>query len=381
MSEYTHKIDNREYKQTKIANLEESGVYTKKLIDCLKHGQIDEIGRLPLEERSKKDYILPVLYAVRNEYKSYRVYTYLSPSLQSDETLALEVIENEPALIAGTPLAADKNFILSNISKYPEIAQYMDDTLYVYPSIQKAINPEEYEKNKKIALATMEVTAAVVAYPYLANDEEYMKQAISKDVNALELLGDELKDNSEFLKEIFSKNKEAISYTANNMDKFGINGLIVAKDVATVDVLSDAAKEFRTKAEEIKSKNEGKAENEITEEDRIEQARAERHSQSMEDDMMKAQNGDEKIIRKFRRILCVCKNLSPEYRERMEEVVKLADGVLERKKEQGQISLQDIEEVANAPIIDTITALNETAKELASALATKNKNTREEERT
>ena len=357
-----------EYKQTKINDLEKSGKYTEQLIDWLKRGQINKIGDLPLEERSKEDFILPILYAVKNEYNSYRVYTHLSPSLQANETLALEIIEAEPALIEGTPLAADKNFILANISKYPEIVQYMDDTLYVYPSIQKAINPEEYEKNKKILLTTMAVTAAVAAYPYLVNDEEYMKQAISKDVNILGLLGDDLKDNSKFLREIYSENKEAISYTANNMDKFGINGLSVARDVATGDVLSDATEEFRTRAEEIKSKNEGKAENEISEEDRIEQARAERHAQSMEDDMIKAQNGDEKIIRKFRKMLCVCKNLSPEYRERMEEVVKLADGVLERKKEQGQISIKDIQEVARQPIIDTILELRETSQELVSAV-------------
>ena len=222
----------------------------------------------------------------------------------------------------------------------------------------------------------MAVTAAVAAYPYLVNDEEYMKQAISKDVNTLGLLGDDLKDNSKFLREIYSENKEAISYTANNMDKFGINGLSVARDVATGDVLSDATEEFRTRAEEIKSKNEGKAENEISEEDRIEQSRAERHTQSMEDDMIKAQNGDEKIIRKFRKMLCVCKNLSPEYRERMEEVVKLADGVLERKKEQGQISIKDIQEVARQPIIDTILELRETSQELVSAV--EEGNTREE---
>ena len=92
----------------------------------------------------------------------YIVYSHIAPSLQCDESLTLEVIESEPGLIEGTPLAADKNFIEKYMNRYPEITKYMDETLQVYPSIQRAINPEGYEIKKQTAISTRQRRRAVV---------------------------------------------------------------------------------------------------------------------------------------------------------------------------------------------------------------------------
>lgn len=53
------------YNKTKIADLEKNKEYSKDIIEWLKRGQIDKIGDLPLEERSNKDFILPILYTVK----------------------------------------------------------------------------------------------------------------------------------------------------------------------------------------------------------------------------------------------------------------------------------------------------------------------------
>ncbi len=360
------------YNKTKIADLEKNKEYSKDIIEWLKRGQIDKIGDLPLEERSNKDFILPILYTVKNEYNSYKVYSHIAPSLQCDESLTLEVIESEPGLIEGTPLAADKNFIEKYMNRYPEITKYMDETLQVYPSIQRAINPEGYEIKKQTAISTMAVSMAVATYPFLANDKDYMKQSILMDASALEFLGKELKNDTEFLKEIYTENREAITYTAENVEKFGINELEVAQNIAMINVFSDAANDFKGKAEEIKNRNNEKTESEISEEDITEQRRAERHSKTMEKYLSEAIEGNPEAIKKIKRILVCCQNLDSETKEKMETVIKLSDGVLDLKRKSNKIDKNDIAEVAhtinnpenNTPVIDTVAALRDTATEL-----------------
>lgn len=57
------------------------------------------------------------------------------------------------------------------------------------------------------------------------------------------------------MKEIYTENREAITYTAENVEKFGINELEVAQNIAMINVFSDAANDFKGKAEEIKNRN------------------------------------------------------------------------------------------------------------------------------
>ena len=121
-----HFDDNR---TVSLDDLRESGLYGEQLLKDLEHGRYESLTGLEEELRLDKDYMEPILYAIKKEHNTYAVYTYFPESLQQDPTLAKEIVMNEPELLQGTPLSNNKQFIQNVALANPKIVQHMSQNL------------------------------------------------------------------------------------------------------------------------------------------------------------------------------------------------------------------------------------------------------------
>lgn len=208
-----------------IKDLEESGVYEQYLLQDLKKGDFRSLSDLPIETRTDIDYMEPLLFAVKNDLNTFKVYGYYAENLQDNVKLASEIVLNEPNLIEGTPISRNKQFIIENIEANPKIIKYMSPTLKSDTNlIQELSNINNPEIKQEIA-QNCEIALAIASNPELSNDKEFMSTAIDKDVKFLEYASDELRNDKEFLKEKSSQNEKVIDYVVDNIQKFGLEGI------------------------------------------------------------------------------------------------------------------------------------------------------------
>ena len=57
-------------------DLEESGIYKRALLQDLNKCDFRRLSDLPIETRADIDYMEPILFAVKNELNTFRVYKY-----------------------------------------------------------------------------------------------------------------------------------------------------------------------------------------------------------------------------------------------------------------------------------------------------------------
>ena len=99
--------------------------YSSELIDALMEGNVSVLAKVPMTQRSDRAFMVPLLYAVKNRTGTYEVFRYCGEKIQSDPTVAIDVLRADPSLIEGTPLCNDPVFIKNTIGSCPEIAQYI----------------------------------------------------------------------------------------------------------------------------------------------------------------------------------------------------------------------------------------------------------------
>ena len=110
--------------EVKFEDLE--GHYPKDLLDALKENKIDKLKEVPEEDRKSREYMYPLLYAVKNKFDTYAVFKYyLGRIEEQDEELTVKVIQREPEVIEDTALSSDREFILSHANVSPQIVRYM----------------------------------------------------------------------------------------------------------------------------------------------------------------------------------------------------------------------------------------------------------------
>lgn len=71
-----------------MRDIEQRGIYEQHLVNKIKNGEYHKILNLPIELRSDKEYMEPLLFAVKNDYGTFIVYKYYGEKLQNDEILA-----------------------------------------------------------------------------------------------------------------------------------------------------------------------------------------------------------------------------------------------------------------------------------------------------
>lgn len=214
-------------KDTTMDMLENDSKYNRVMLDDINKGYYQSILKYTTStDRGNYVFMMPLLYAVKERSNTYKVFEYLSESLQNDTYLGSKIIVDEPELIENTPLANNKDFILNNIGVNPKIIEYASYNLKSDPEFLH----EAYERyNTPTYLAELAHTSGVpmplILHPELANDMAYMSGLIALDVTALAYLGSELKDNYDYLYQESNKNDKVIDYVALNGDAFGLNGI------------------------------------------------------------------------------------------------------------------------------------------------------------
>ena len=345
------------------------GFYDKNLLEALKLGNFKELANLSIEDKSNLDFIEPLLYAVRNEFNTYAVYPYLAESLQNNISLATEVIASEPELIQGTAISSNSQFILEHADSYPEIVQYMSNSLKSNPSVIKdlvSLNNKEVINN--IANDSNILTSIISNEPSLNNNKEFMSAIISKNGNALELVSPELKDDYNFLKDIYASSSSALEYTANHVNEFGEKGLTAAKEVIIDNSSNDAINGFEKQISKVREQIESHSISETLSPEvkklEFSEKQLQRHIKFIE----RIKNGDVDPIRAAKLISSFCKNLDPEYKKQIEQMLKIDDAIVKKQQEAnktGRIEIKDFAEVArniddpSKPLTDELSELND----------------------
>lgn len=241
----------------KINDLEKSGLYDKQLLNELRIGDFTSLSELPLDVRADIEYMEPLLYAVKNELDTFKVYKYYAESLQNDIRLASEIIKTEPDLIEGTPISRNEQFIKENARSKPQIIKYMDPQL---KTNEQFISELKSEKNSQIdtEIASIGIAAQILNNPQLGNDKEFMSNAIRNDATFLEYASKELRNDSEFLRNESLQNEDIIKYVVDNTEKFGLKGIEGVRESSTEYILSN---EEYLETIDNKSKEENKYKN------------------------------------------------------------------------------------------------------------------------
>ena len=199
--------------------------YPYKLLEQLSIGNHNCLYDLSPAQREDREFMEPLLYAVKNTPAcggKYIVYKYYGEKLQEDLGLLIEVIEDDPSIIEGTPISKNKEFMLDIAEIKPSVIPYIDDSLKLDPEFIEELN----ELNDK----GVDLGVALVQNPTLANNAEFMKQAIKEDAKFLEFASEELKNNYNFIKEVTRENYKAVEYVIQNRDNFGLEGIKGAKE-------------------------------------------------------------------------------------------------------------------------------------------------------
>lgn len=245
-----------------IINLEESGMYPKELLDNIKHNEYEVLERLPKHLKTDKDYMEPLLYAVKNDFNTYVVYKYYGENLQNDRKLATKIILSEPNLIIGSPISSDKQFIIESVHINPDVINYMSDAL----KKDEELIVELCNMNDKNIIQNIvdscEIKDTILDNPQLQNDKEFMENILKIDYTFLEVAGEELRNDYDFLKQQSLHNYEIVDYVVDNIDMFGNEGIKgvrqASKDLTIDDCMTIidqlAQKEDGEKYEKLKQK-------------------------------------------------------------------------------------------------------------------------------
>lgn len=208
-----------------INDLEESGMYEKNLLQDLKRGEFKSLLDLPTKTRADRDYMEPILFAVRNKFNTFRVYKYYDKNLQDNVKLASEIVVTEPELIEDTPISGNKQFIMDNVQVNPKIIKYMDRILKTDTNLIKELSNINNKEIKQEIVQNCEIELAITRNPEMGKDKEFINIAIDKDVEFLGYASDELRNDKEFLKEKSSQNEKVIDYVVDNVQNFGLEGI------------------------------------------------------------------------------------------------------------------------------------------------------------
>lgn len=227
----------------KISDLKKSKIYNIKMLEQLEVGDFTGLKQLSADDRNNRQFMEPLLYAVKNELNTYKVYKYYGENLQGDilrdnKELAVDIVIKEPELIEGTPISRNPQFILEHVQSNPKIIRYMDQHLKTNDIFINELN------NKKNPLITAEITriglvSEILSNPELSNSKEFMSSVIRKDATFLKYASEELKNDGDFLRNEALQNEDVIKYVADNAEEFGLKGVEGVRESSTDYIISN----------------------------------------------------------------------------------------------------------------------------------------------
>lgn len=342
-------------KDISIEDLSKTKIYSQKVIEAVQRQDYLSLKNLlSYEDRENKDVMMPILYAVKNKFNTYLVFKILGRNLQSNTSLAFEVIRKEPELIKFTPLCEDKDFILDSASINPEVLKYMSPELEKDDNFVISLYKKNNEEITRYLSQNHSIETLIMQDKSLLNDKVFMQVAIISNAEILKYVSDDLKNNKLFIEVACRNNYDVIEYIVNNTKEFEKEGLEVAKDVLIDISATSAIKDFSDESKKIKGLIENKSNNldEVSNKDSVNfedllkrDKQLQRHIKLFE----RIQNGEVDSVRAARLINSVCKNISPEYKKKILSILKLDEEIL-RKEEKSKEGFREVklEEIKDA---------------------------------
>lgn len=331
--------DNR---KVRFSDLEESGIYSSILMDEVKRGNYQELKKLlDLETRKNKDFMEPLLYAVKKEKGTYAIYECYDESLQDDINLAREIVREEPELLEETPLSRKRDVVMELAEINPKVVKHMYQELKLDTTFTGELCKLQNPEITQYAASECKMPDTVLQNPELSCNKIFMMQAIFQDTNSLEYLNENLKNDYEFMKEA-SKNKEVVAYVVEHIEQFEEEGLTATKDalleVSTNEAISGFEKEsIETKEQISKLENEGQSEQlkDLLSRDK----QLQRHIKFFE----RIQKGEVDPARAAKLIDQMCKNIDAQFKTELKQFLKLDEAILQKQQEKEEIKPEDIE--------------------------------------
>ena len=361
-------------KDISIEDLSKTKIYSQKVIEAVQRQDYLSLKNLlSYEDRENKDVMMPILYAVKNKFNTYLVFKILGRNLQSNTSLAFEVIRKEPELIKFTPLCEDKDFILDSASINPEVLKYMSPELEKDDNFVISLYKKNNEEITRYLSQNHSIETLIMQDKSLLNDKVFMQVAIISNAEILKYVSDDLKNNKLFIEVACRNNYDVIEYIVNNTKEFEKEGLEVAKDVLIDISATSAIKDFSDESKKIKGLIENKSNNldEVSNKDSVNfedllkrDKQLQRHIKLFE----RIQNGEVDPVRVARLINSVCKNISPEYKKKILSILKLDEEILrkEEKSKEGfrEVKLEEIKDATSELTLSEVEKATKETKEL-----------------
>lgn len=316
-------------RSVKLVELRGSGIYSQELIDELQNGNYEVLART-VESNQRRDisFMEPILYAVKNEHGTYKVYKYYGENLQNNIELARDIIKSEPELIEDTPVSNNLEFVLESAKINPKVVQYMSPTLKSNSDFAEQLCELQDKEVIGYVVKECKMPDVIKENILLAENIVFMKEAVKEDVTLLKYANDDLKNDYEFIKEISSDNKEVIGYVSDNTEEFGTEALTATKESLVGISSEEAISGFKEEEEKIGKELDSKDD---TEKEKIvrRQKQLQRHIRLFE----RIKSGEIDPVRAAKLMDKLCKNLDEEYKKEIEQLLKIDKAILDRHKE------------------------------------------------
>lgn len=247
-----------DYSKIKLENLRESGLYDEELLEDLKNERFETLRGLGAKGEDE-NFIRPILYAMINEYNFYEVYIPIVDKvklslMQNDYTLSLHIMEQAPQVIENSPLAENKDLILTAAEKNPEVIKYISTNFKEDKEFLGSLVKSSNSEIIKIAIEKYSIEKLIEAEPSLANDATFMIKALSKDASVIECMSEEMLNNYEVFMEASKNSEEVIDYVIEHSDKLGDDAIRGVK-VGVIERVDEMLEKTLTKEEKESKKH------------------------------------------------------------------------------------------------------------------------------
>lgn len=348
------------YKTVNLNMLIESGMYSAQLLKAIKDGDDKALREPEVISKDKSqdiDFMGPIVYAFEKTHGTYIAYKACGENLQKNLEFAKDIIKEEPEIIVGTAASRDREFIVQVVTEKPEVIKYISSSLKADANFTAKLCELNIPEVTTFAAQECKMPDTIQEYPEFAANKDFMLGAIQQDVNSLEYASDELKNNYEFIKEACTQNKESIKYVSEHIEEFGAESLKGAQEVLKEQFNGQLEQDCTQEVERIKKEIEDKKQQGIEIDPKLEYRvkNLENRPQRIQARIAQIEEGDEKALRFARKALKNC-NLNNEYREMLEQALKMGEAIAEKQKaaqekvsdkDEVEITPQVIEEVAN----------------------------------
>lgn len=316
-------------RSVKFIELRESGRYSQSLIDNLQDGNYEVLAKtLESNQRGDAGFMEPILYAVKNEHGTYKVYKYYGENLQNNIELARDIVKQEPELIEDTPISNNPEHVLELSTINPRAVQYMSPSLKSNSDFAEQLCKLDDKEVIQYVVKECKMPDVIKENLLLAGSFAFMKEAVKEDANLLKYAENDLKNDYEFIKEISSNNKEVIGYVSENTEEFGKEALIATKDSLVEISSKEAILGFKEEEEKIGKELDSKDDCEKGKMVRR-QKQLQRHIKLFE----RIKSGEIDPVRAAKLINKCCANLDEEYKKEIEQLLKIDKAILDREKE------------------------------------------------